>query len=272
MPGMFAFALCVMIAPARVSRGEETNELWFPVGEELEYTLYWGILPVGEARVTSGWMEEDGKRLVVLRLTAQTGPIVSRIYPVKDVAESVVDPGTFLPVRFTQKISEGKKVRNDTIVFNHTGLVAACFFSSGNVTTNMPIEADTRDLISFVYYMRSKGFDAGNTEKFKVLVDDDIYEMSVTGLEKEDIFLSHFGYVRCLELEPQAKFGELFVRKGKLNVWFSDDARKVCCMLVGVVPVANVKAMLQGVKGPGGDFWTSGKKRKKPSRKQAAGK
>jgi len=263
--GIALLILMSVFLTAGIVHGETTNEMWFPVGEELEYTLYWGILPVGEARVVTGWIEEDGKQLLSIKFMAQTGPVVSRIYPIRDCAESVVDPVTFRPIRFTQEISEGKKRRNDSVVFDYSNCVATCTSSVSSTSTNLAIDADTRDLISFVYYMRSKGYEKGQTQKFKVLVDDDIYELHITGLEKEEIYLSHFGYVRCLNLEPKAKFGELFVRKGKVNVWFSDDARKICCRLVGVVPVANVKAILQSVKGPGEDFWTSGKKRKKRS-------
>lgn len=243
-----------------------TNGLWFPVGEELVYSGYWGILTVGEARIWTEWVEEGGRKLLSIKFVAKSSFVVSALYPVNDALESIVDPVTFLPLRLTQNIREGDKERDDTITFDHKA-GKAIWKSSRAASTNapkeIPIQADTRDILSFMFYMRSKGFSVGKTEVSKLLFDDKEYQLMVTGLRHEDVYLSHFGDIRCLELEPKAKFGEVFVKKGSINMWISDDERRICTKAMAVVPVANVKMILQSVKGPGDDFWTSGKKRRK---------
>ncbi len=244
----------------------DTNGLWFPVGEELVYKGYWGLLSVGEARLWTEWVEEDGRRLLAIKFVAQSSRVISTVFAVNDNLESIVDPETFLPVRFTQRIREGKKVRDDAIVFDHKAGTATCKTVRADkerAPKTVEIEADTRDVLSFMYFMRSGGIKVGTTNTCRILFDAKMYSVTVAGREHEDVYLSHFGEVRCLELEPKAMFGEVFVRKGSLNMWISDDERCICTKAMAIVPVANVKMILQSVKGPGDDFWTSGKRKRK---------
>ncbi|TFH17814.1 MAG: DUF3108 domain-containing protein [Lentisphaerales bacterium] len=243
---------CAMIVPAYA----ETNTMWFPVGEKLTYRLYWGIVPVGTAWIGSSWIREEGKPdRISITMRGKTGRIVSALYPVEDFVESIVDAKTFLPIRYTQRLREGKKKRDDVVEFDHAAGKAHWSSESDGKSKDIDIEAETRDVLSFVYYMRSRGIDVGKTEKFQVIVDEDLYELSVTGLGHEKVYMSAFGDVRCLKLEPKAKFGEVFVRQGRLNMWFSADDRKICAKADAEVPLASVKAILRKVEGPGNDLW-----------------
>ena len=85
---------------------EEVKDLWFPVGETMEYKLYWGIIPVGRAELRTFWDTKDGTNVVVIRATARTTAVVAAIYPVEDIIESTVDPETFLPLKYTQHLRE----------------------------------------------------------------------------------------------------------------------------------------------------------------------
>jgi hypothetical protein len=239
-----------------------TNKtFWFPVGEKLIYKLYWGIIPVGALELSSEWVEEEGKKLLAIRAVARTTSIVAKIYPVEDFIESIIDPVSFLPLRYTQRLKEGRHLRDDKIRFDHGKRKA--YWESGLDDSNgeIEIDADTRDVLCLVYFMRSKGFDVGATEKFRVLVDEKLYDLEVTGIEHEKLQVKDFGKVKCLKVQPKAKFGEIFVRKGRVNLWFSLDARHVCTRMTGKVPVASVKAILVGVKGPGDDIWSKPKKK-----------
>jgi hypothetical protein len=241
-----------------------TNDLWFPVGETLEYRLYWGIIPVGKTRIWSEWIEEDGNRYVALRMTAKTGKIVSTVYPVNDFVESIVAPDTFLPVRYTQRLKEGrKKRRNEIWYFDHAHETVEHHDFRKSETNTYEIAEDTRDILTFIYHMRHNGVDIGKSEVFKVIADDKVYDLVLGDVRRETIRLGRFGRVRTLHLEPLAKFGGIFNRKGRIWVWFSDDDRRVCVQMMGKVPIANFRAVLTKVRGPGNDRWvTSGRKRR----------
>jgi hypothetical protein len=247
-------AMFLMLLAEPLASFAATNELWFPVGEKLTYKLYWGVIRVGTSHLTSEWLEKDGKRYVVLKATARTTAVVNKIYPVEDYIESTVDPETFLPVKYVQKLMEGCHIRDDTIIFDHNAHKA--YWTSGltNAVKVIEIGSDTRDVLTLTYYMRPKGTEIGAKEDFRVLVDDKLYSLGVTVLDRENMKIPGFGKVMNLKVEPKARFGAIFVRKGKVLMWFSDDTHRICTKMVGEVPVANVKAILTGVEG-----WEDGK-------------
>lgn len=241
--------LLMMITWARAAPAM-TNDLWFPVGEKLLYKLYWGIIPVGRAEMTTTWVEEDGRHLIALRATARTTSIVAKIYPVDDFIESVVDPETFLPLRYVQRLKEGRHLRHDKTIFDHKARKA--YWESGldRSANEIEIAPDSRDVLCLIYYMRSKGFEVGQETKFRVLVNEKLYDLKVIGVKYEKIRVRGLGRLRCLKVEPKAGFGEIFVRKGRIQLWFSDDERHICTRMTAKVPLASIKAILVGVEVP----------------------
>jgi hypothetical protein len=228
--------------------------MWFPVGEKLTYRLYWGIIRVGTAHLSSEWVEENGKRYVLLRSAARTSSIVATIYPVDDLIESLVDPETFLPVRYTQKLKEGRHIRDDRIAFDHKAGKAVWTSGLTNTTSTIRIGPDTRDVLTLTYYMRPRSAGVGDKREFRVLVDDKLYDLELTILGLEDIKLSGFGRINCIKVEPKARFGGIFTHKGKVTAWFSNDENRILTRMVAVLPVANLKSILSEVEG-----WEDGK-------------
>ncbi len=230
-------------------------ELWFPVGESFEYRLQWGVLTVGRARMRTEWEVIDGRRLLVIRGSARTTRIVERIYPIENHVVAVVDPETFLPLSYRQRVREGRRRRNETTVFYHDQGYADYTCHRKNRTKRIEISDDTRDLLTLFYAVRRDGMEIGETAHLQVLVDDDIYDLTLTAQEFERVSLPEHGGVRGLRIEPTAKFGEVFVRRGRMWGWLSDDERRVCMRLSADLPVANVHAVLINVSGPGEDRW-----------------
>ena len=74
--------------------------------------------------------------------------------------------------------------------------------------------------------------------------------------KKEELKLDRYGKVATIKMEPKGKFNGMFVRKGRMFLWISDDARYTICRATASVPVASIKIVLKKVRGPGDDFWT----------------
>jgi len=84
-----------------------------------------GRLDSGQTpKITSEYIEEDGRELLAIRVTTHTRGIMSKIYPVDDFIESVVDPVTFLPIRFTKRLSEGRYRLHEITTFDHKARMA----------------------------------------------------------------------------------------------------------------------------------------------------
>ena len=239
----------------QATREAYQEKLWFPVGEKLKYELYWGIIPVGSAEFDSRWVMHEGKPRLSLQARARTNKIVKHLFPVDDRIESIVDPDTFLTIEYTQKLREGKKTRDEITVFDREKLLAYYTSYKTGETSEILIEPDTRDVLTLTYYMRKTGLKEDETRRFEVLVDNKLWSLMLNSDSKEQIELPGFGDVSCQKLVPSAKFGEIFNRKGKVNLWFSDDTRRLCTKMTGKVPLADVKAVLTTVVGPGDDNW-----------------
>lgn len=229
---------------------------WFPVGEQLVYKLYWGWIPVGKTRVVTRWVEVDGVRLIAIRYRTRSNSVLSKLYPVDDVIESLIDPKTFLPVRFVKNLSEGRHRYHEVTTFDHANLKANWLSIRRKREAVYDIREDTRDLVTFMYYMRAQAFEVGKTLKHEVMADDKIYDLLLKVTRNERIKLSEFGRVDTVRVDPEAQFNGLFVRKGKLVIWISKGDRVLCAKMEADTPFANVHAVLTEVHGPGDDFWT----------------
>ncbi|MDD4737568.1 MAG: DUF3108 domain-containing protein, partial [Kiritimatiellae bacterium] len=188
-------------------------ELWFPVGEAMVYRLYWGIIPVGESHVTTRWIERDGRTLLVIRFTSRSNKVLQTIYPVEDVMESIIDPETFLPLQFIKNLSEGRYRAHEVTRFDHAaGKACMTSLTSGKEKT-YDIESDSRDLVSFMYYMRKFDMEPGVEFQQRVVADEDIYDILVRPLKYETVKTVDGEKIESIKVEPKAKFDGLFVRK-----------------------------------------------------------
>jgi hypothetical protein len=236
-------------------------ELWFPIGEEIDYEVFWGIFMVGEATAKAEWLNRDGRRLVSLSVKAKTNGLVEKLYPVDEFLQTVLDPVTFLPLSFEKISHEGSHHYHDLTLFDHAAKKGLWRSLLKDKWAGFDIEADTRDLLGLMYWIRKDPIRAGETRQYRVMSDEDMYELVIEAGKKDSVELEHYGKVSCIKMEPKGKFNGMFVRKGRMWLWLSDDKRYTICRAVASVPVASIKIMLKDVRGPGDDFWTQlGKK------------
>jgi len=96
------------------------------------------------------------------------------------------------------------------------------------------------------------------TRTYNVMTDEKLYELIIEAGRKERLSLAKYGRIDSLKIEPKGKFDGMFVRKGRMWLWVSDDPRYVIVRATASVPVASIKIILREVRGPGDDFWIRG--------------
>jgi hypothetical protein len=233
--------------------------LWFPVGEELVYRIHWGVIPVGESRATTAWVEEDGRRLLAIRFRTLSNKFLSKIYPVDDTIESLVDPDGFRPVRFTKKLSEGSHRYDQVTTFDRAKGEAHWVSQLDGRERRFPVKEDTRDIPTLMYFLRAGGLATNETRNFEVMADEKVYALETRTFGIESVALPRYGRVPSLKIEPRAAFGGVFVRKGRMWMWVAQEPRRLATLIAVEVPVAKVRLTLHEVRGPGGDFWVDPK-------------
>lgn len=240
------------------------TNLWFDVGEEIIYHIYWGVLHVGTSHVTTDWVKNgDGRTLLRIKFESRSNKVLAALYPVEDVQYSLIDPATFLPVTFFKKSRQGRRFYDEVTHFDHAAGKAHWTSLVKGKSRTVDIQPDTRDLISLMYLVRSMEYEVGTALETKVYTDEKIYDLFLKVPRKEVVELDKYGKVASLLFDPEAAFEGLFVRKGKVYVWVSDDARRLCTKITARVPVASVRIQIQEVRGPGDDFWV-GKRAQTP--------
>ena len=238
-----------------VTRTNDLPTLWFPVGEDIVYDIYWGVIHVGSTRVVTDWVEQDGKLRLRVRHLSKTNRVVAQVYPVEDTIETLIDPVPFLPVYFRKRLSEGRYRSDELTVFDHAaGVGKVGSFRSGG-TKAFKIEPDTRDIVTMMYWLRKARMVPKQENAYRVMADEKIYDLKVRVGEEETRKVGSYGKVKTLRLDPEASFNGLFMRKGRISVWVSNDDRQLCTRIEAEVPVANIHIQLDRVSGPGDDAW-----------------
>lgn len=236
-------------------------ELPFPLGEQLTYTITWNLIPIAWSKATTSREMLDGRDMLVLRIRTQTYSFFDHIFKVDDLHESLIDPQTFLPIRYTKNLHEGDYRCHEITTFDFDALEAHYIHQLNRKEKTYAIDPDTRDIVSFMYFMRSAALEPKQTTEWRVMSDEKIYDLILYAHGTKEIDLS--GYDReipSLELVPEAKFDGLFVRKGKAVLWVSRDPRRLLTLAKVKVPFGRVRIELRHVNGPGDDFWVTEKK------------
>ena len=121
------------------------------------------------------------------------------------------------------------------------------------------IEADTRDVVSFLYYMRTRTFKPGEQVLVTISAVQTLHQMRLHAEKIEKVGLANYGEISCLMVRPEAVNAGLFARKAPQRAWVSEDPRHLIVRLDAKVAVGTVHVTLYDVAGPGIDFWVKGK-------------
>lgn len=260
---LFLAAILALATPGFAETDPQAEyKLPFLVGESLTYHAYWGVFHVANTEVTTAWETNEGKRVIAIRYRTRGTSFIDTIYPVDDTIESLIDPATMLPLRFEKKLSEGRHRAHEITVFDHAAGKAYVHNVRKDKRETIDIPPDIRDLVSFMYNMRGQDFVVGQESRHQVMTDEKIYDLWLKVEGKDEMKFDRYGKIRNIRIEPKAAFQGLFVRKGKLTIWVSDDPRRICTRIMATIPVANIRINLVEVRGPGDDFWVKPKKDK----------
>ncbi len=238
----------------------QTKELPFPLNERLEYHISWNGIRVAWSVATTGMFEENGTNYVAVRVETRTYPVFDVFYKVNDLHECLLDPETLKPVRLTKLMREGQSRYQDVTTFDYANGTARFDNLEKGTSTNVLIGSDTRDYLSFMYFMRGQTIVPNSVSAHSVLADDKVYEVLVHAEKVENVGLAHYPDVPSLRIDPEAAFNGLFVRSGKATLWVSQDTRRILTCLKAWVPFGRVTARLHDVSGGGNDFWIKEKK------------
>ncbi len=212
----------VMTAP---SIAKPRPEYQLPVGQTYVYGGEWRIFSAGIATLR---VEQAGQETRVIGAADAAGTI-SLLYHVHDRLESFFDTATFCSRNISRTTEEGFRRVNTNITFDYQRGKSA--FDQKNLKKNEAkheehdIPGCVTDLLSGVYYVASLPLVQGRTYSFPLSDGGQALTVNVHVEAREQI-KTPAGTFSTIRVQPETASG-LLKDKGKIWIWYSDDAARV---------------------------------------------
>lgn len=208
--------------------------------ETFVYDIAWGPVKAGYVILSTDFNPVENT--IILGGKALSNNFVSAFYKMRDYILSTIDADGLYPIFFEQHLREGKKYKADRwMLFDkEAGKIHVKEKGFKTVETNDYVY----DFLSILYYVRSMKTSPGDTFTLKTYTDSKIHPIRIKCASKEKIKVDA-GLFDCLRLEPSlAGDGKTFNRKDKLEVFISDDSRRLPVLIRSKIKFGSITAKL----------------------------
>lgn len=222
--------------------------LAFSKGEELVFHVYYGAFGAGIAYLRV--LKDDS----IFHFQAQgyTNKFFSIIFYVNDGIDTYCD-SNFLPLRQEKNLHEGTWKKSMWYEFDYDSLKV---YDSDNKVSKF--EKGAYDVLSIFYKLRNENFKVGDTLHLLLFADRKVYKIYAL-VEAKEKLETVFGEKDAIKLiflleksgEYKGKSGleAIFGGKGGLEIWLSDDEKKVPLYISTRVWFGSVRAVLKEIRG-----------------------
>jgi len=215
------------------------------VPEKLLFDLTWAGIRTGSASLES----IPGKSSVRLLSTARSAQWVSVFFAVDDRVESVLRrssaDGPGLPLLYRVRLHEGRYKRDKEVAFDHAKQTASLTDRLSGETGKFPIRGEVFDPLSSFYHVRSLPMEPGRSLFVRVFDSKKTWKVEVQVLRRERI-TTQLGAFDTILIKPLMKSEGTFNRRGDIQIWLTDDARRLPVRMKTRVAVGSITATLVG--------------------------
>ncbi|HEU4724258.1 MAG TPA: DUF3108 domain-containing protein [Candidatus Eisenbacteria bacterium] len=209
------------------------------IGEYFQFSIDWNGLNGGSSLMqVQNLHTVDGRRCYRIVTKAESNSFVSRFYKVRDRAESSVDAESLFSRRFVKRLREGGYKKDVDVRFDQASRKAV--YANGK---EFDVAPRVHDVLSAFYYVRTLPLTAGTTIAVPTHDNEKSYEMEVQILRREKVEVPA-GKFACVVVEPKLKSEGIFKSKGSMQVWLTDDDRRLPVMVRSAVPVGSISVRL----------------------------
>ncbi len=193
----------------------------FKVGEKLVYNAKFNIIPSGTAFLEVLSRDSiNGNGVYHARFTAKTNLTFDPIFKIRDQIDIWMDEQTLYTHQLIKTIREGKyRKKISTTIYYQDSLAVIN-------SDSIKIHDVVRDPYSLFYYLRSIPLEIGEVLEFKSFENKNTtqFKLSVTGTET---ISTKAGTFSCIIVRPYRKGKTLLKNKGDMQIWFSNDEKRL---------------------------------------------
>jgi uncharacterized protein DUF3108 len=244
-------ALVLSIALICRPGAAQESRLLFSSGEKLRYAVRWRLVPAGEAELV---LEREATAPRLWKVTAKASSVgyVSNIYKVDDEYQSTFRNEALCSNEIRKVINEGERHRVVSILFDQRRRLA--FYNDREASGNAPprqtqssIPACVYDILSSLYYVRTKPLAVGRSIEIPLNDGSRTVPIRVDVQAREEV-KTPIGTFPAIRVEPDLFSGNVFKGKGRIFVWFSDDASHLPLQLRAQIGIGTITATLSSIE------------------------
>ncbi len=219
--------------------------------EQLKYSLKWGPFSVGEGMLTSGeTVEINGIPCYKIQLKVWTNDFADVFYKVRSQFTSYIAIDSRRVIRYEVNQHEGDTHRDATVTFDWHNMTAVYHREGEDPKEPIEILEDTTDPLAVTYKFRTLGdieepnYEMPASDGKKMLLVD----VKIRDREPLEVRAGMFDAIRA---QPDTKdLAGVFKKskKSKIQMWFSDDAKKYPLLIKSKVIVGSFIAELKEIK------------------------
>ncbi|MBN2290393.1 MAG: DUF3108 domain-containing protein [Candidatus Glassbacteria bacterium] len=219
----------------------------FAVGERLEFSINWSVANIGTAYMRINGIEEvNGHSCYQVEAGAKSNKTIDLFYPVRDRFFSYIDRQELFSRKFIKEQKEGKHERYLELLYDQEANEVNDLVS-GEIKECVP---EAQDELSIFYYFRSLDLEVGEGVLLEGFVDKRGNPLKVAVHRKEWVDVPA-GRFYCTVVEPFIKSGGLFKHKGSLQIWLTDDKRRIPVKVSSELDFGKIVVLLESYQ-PGG--------------------
>jgi len=200
-------------------------EYQFPVGTTYVYSGEWRVFNAGIATLR---LEQAGSEHRIVAAADAAGT-VSLLYHVHDRLESFFDPSSFCSHNTSRHIEEGFRRVESNITFDYRRGKAVLDHKNIKKKESKHEEHDipgcVTDMLSSIYYVASLPLLPNKTYSFPIN-DGGATVNVMVHVEAREQIKTPAGTFNAIRVQPETS-SPLLRDKGKILVWYSDDAARV---------------------------------------------
>ena len=193
----------------------------FKVGESLKYSADFNLIRVGQAELYVNGLEKiNDLETYHVTFSASTTGLADQLFKIRDQIDIWMDKKDFFTHRLIKNINEGNYSNNVDVKFDYQKSIAK------TNSKEVSIDFKARDSFSMFYYLRTIPLKKNEVMSFSSFEGKRIvhYNLQMTGTET---IRTNLGTFNCKVIRPYRKGKNLFKNQGDMQIWISDDRKRL---------------------------------------------
>ena len=224
MRRILVFILLLVPGMLLKAANRDTLQQVYYSGEQLTYLAHFGLLNAGKATFTLQDRYWNGRQTMHAVAEAKTIGVADRIYKVRDVYESYMNPYNGLPYLAIRNINEGNYTFYNEVKYQHDSNLVYSQKSGEQEVPN-----GVMDMVAAFYQLRNhlpKGMKPGETIFINTYFADEVFPLEMRFVGYETI-RTRLGKFRSMKFSPVVEPGRIFDTEDDVTIWFSADKNYV---------------------------------------------